>query len=107
METVLNFTPHPINIIGADGEEIKTIEPSGPAIRLKATTAPAGAHAGIKLTKTIFGEPEGLPEAIDGTLIIVSQLVKTALPDRKALIVPTEVVRDDQGRIIGCKSLGI
>ena len=38
---------------------------------------------------------------------IVSQLVKTANSDRKDLLVPAEVVRDNNGSIIGCRSFGI
>lgn len=38
---------------------------------------------------------------------IVSQLVKNALPHRRDLIVPAEVVRDDTGNIIGCRSFGL
>ena len=105
--TILNLTPHPINIIEKNGKEIATIKPSGAPIRLKTTTIPAGNHVGINLTKTILGEPEGLPEQKDETLIIVSQLIKSALPGRSDLVVPAEVVRDGKGRIIGCKSLGI
>ena len=41
-----------------------------------------------------------------GVFYIVSQLVKNALPDRTDLLVPAEVVRDGNGNIIGCKSLG-
>ena len=37
---------------------------------------------------------------------IVSQIVKSALPNRADLLVPAEVVRDNAGNIIGCKSLG-
>ena len=41
------------------------------------------------------------------TYYIVSQLIKSALPKRVDLLVPAEVVRDDNGNIIGCRSLGI
>lgn len=35
---------------------------------------------------------------------IVSMLVKQANPDRTDLLTPNESVRDDKGRIIGCRS---
>ena len=103
---IRNFTPHPINIIGIDGEEIATFQPEG-LVRLQAVTETAGNHAGIPLSRTVFGKPEGLPEAEEGTLLIVSQIVKSALPDRLDLVVPAEVVRDKAGRIVGCRSLGL
>ena len=70
------------------------------------STEPAGEVMGISVTRTVFGEPVGLPEPEVGTCYIVSQLVKNALPERDDLVVPAEVVRDADGNIIGCKSLG-
>jgi len=102
MKKIINMTPHPINILG---EKEKTLKPVG-LVRLTATTERVGDVNGIPLTKTIFGEPEGLPKERDGVFYIVSQMVKSALPERRDLLVPAEVVRDEKGRIIGCKSLG-
>lgn len=107
MGTLKNLTPHPIHIVDADGNVIKTIPSSG-LVRLKATTVDAGPIVDdVKITMTQFGEPEGLPEAEDGVFLIVSQLVKSALPKRNDLLVPAEVVRDASGNIVGCRSLGI
>ena len=103
MEKILNMTPHPVNLITGNG----TITlPSAGQIRLASQTVPAGEINGIPLTRTEFGVPEGLPQFVEGTYYIVSQLVKSALPERIDLLVPAEVVRDDQGRIVGCRSLG-
>ena len=106
MERIINMTPHVVNIVNVDGKEIARFESTG-QIRLSSRTIPVGRVAGVSLTKTIFGEPEGLPDFSEGTFYIVSQIVKSALPDRTDLLVPAEVVRDDSGRIIGCRSLGI
>jgi hypothetical protein len=104
---VLNFTPHPITVVNGENEVVRTIQSSG-LVRLKASTVSADfAVDGIPVTKTQFGEPEGLPEFEDGVFYIVSQLVKSALPSRKDLLVPAEVVRDASGNILGCRSLGI
>jgi len=104
---IKNFTPHPINILDTDNKEIATIAPEGVSIRLESSTKNQGRHNGIPLTKTVFGKPTGLPELKPGTLLVVSQLVKSALPGRSDLVVPAEVARDEKGRIIGCRSLGI
>ena len=147
MNNLINLTPHPIHILGEDNKLLRTIESSGIA-RLAVKTANAGFSVdGVKITKTVFGEPEGLPEEklektptfascecgrdyphnhiptycgqcgnpdlhiswddVPTTYYIVSQLVKNALFSRKDLLVPAEVVRDEQGVILGCKSLGI
>lgn len=108
MEKLINMTPHAIGIVDGQNNLIMTIPASGSQIRLKTSTVSAGIEVqGVPVTKTVFGEPEGLPEYVEGTYIIVSQLVKTALPLRTDLLVPAEVVRDASGNILGCKSLGI
>lgn len=105
MTQIKNFTPHPITICNNAGEVIRVIQPEG-LVRLKAVTVPAGEIDGVPVTKTEFGTPEGMPEFKEGVFIVVSQLVKTALPSRSDLLVPAEVVRDEKGNIVGCKSLG-
>jgi len=104
-EVIVNMTPHPVNIIDGEGNEIARFESAG-QIRLAATTVQAEPIAGIPTSRTVFGAAEGLPEAIEGTWFIVSQIIKSALPDRTDLLVPAEVVRDSDGQIVGCRSLG-
>ncbi len=105
MTKILNFTPHPITIVDGENKVTRTIESSG-LIRLAAKTVSSGTIDNVPVTKTAFGEPEGLPNFVEGTFIIVSQLVKSAF-SRSDLLVPAEVVRDKEGNIIGCKSLGL
>lgn len=101
------MTPHPIMIVDEEDQVVKTIPASGQTIRLKASTVDAGWTVDdIRVTKTKFGNPEGLPDYEFGTFYIVSQLVKSALPSREDLLVPAEVQRDTNGNIIGCLSLG-
>lgn len=102
---IVNCTPHEVTII--NGEEKVVFPASGNVIRLASETVVAGFFDGILLTKTVFGSPTGLPEQAPDTLLIVSQLVKSALPERADLVVPAEVVRDSVGNIVGCKSLGL
>lgn len=104
--TILNLTPHCINVVDSEGEALMSFPSEGIA-RLSTTTEVVGSVNGIPLTKTVFGEVEGLPEEKEGTFIIVSAMVKSALPERHDLLVPGLQVRDDQGRVIGCKSLGL
>ena len=104
---IKNYTPHPVNIIDVDGKEIATFLPESQPIRLQSETVRTGTFHGVPITKTVFGDPEGLPEPQTGVLFVVSQIVKSALPDRADLAVPAEVVRDETGQIIGCRSLGI
>lgn len=59
----------------------------------------------IDIMKKSFSEVEGLPEPKENTIYIVSALVAGACKNRDDLVVPNDIVRDDQGRIIGCRSL--
>lgn len=102
---IKNFTPHPIHILDLENRIVEEFAPAG-LVRLKATTEPDEPISGIPTSRTVFGEPEGLPAKEERVWLIVSQLVKTALPDRDDLLVPAEVQRDDKGNIIGCWSLG-
>lgn len=107
MGNIINMTPHPVNILDDANNQIMVIPASGSLIRLKASTVDVGWRVDdIKVTTTKFGEPEGLPDYKFGTFYIVSQLVKSALPNREDLLVPAEVQRDTNGNIIGCLSLG-
>jgi hypothetical protein len=125
MRTIVNMTPHPIHFLDENGEIKRTFPPEGLA-RLKAVTVDTGISIdGCRVTTTEFGTPEGLPaeelvnltgsnaDELDGgeigpkTYYIVSQLIKSANPNRLDLLVPAEVVRDAEGRILGCRSFGI
>lgn len=103
---IINLTPHPVNIVDDSGEIVHTYQKSETMIRLSQTVQKSDPIDGVPTTITNFGDPEGLQQYKEGTFYIVSQLVKSALPERMDLLVPAEVVRDDQGNIIGCKSLG-
>jgi len=103
---IMNLTPHDVVIVGEDGSVVKTFPSTGLA-RLSSATEKVGEVDGVPITKTVFGAPEGLPDPVDGVLLIVSQTLKSAFPDRHDLVVPSELVRDSEGRVIGCRSLGI
>lgn len=104
---IVNCTPHAVTIVDAEGKVLRAIESNGKPIRLKSETVRDGEVDGIPLSRTVFGEPENLPEPEKGTFYIVSQIVKNACPERKDLVVPAEVLRDEKGIILGCQSLGI
>jgi hypothetical protein len=105
--TIKNLTPHAIHICDDNHNVYKTIEAEAVPARLKASTVFHDMFGVIRITKTVFGEPENLPEPTEDCYYIVSQLIKSAFPQRADLLVPAEVVRDIYGNIIGCKSLGI
>lgn len=100
--SLVNLTPHPINVI-LDDESNITINPNGVAPRCSA----ANTLVAPGFTKSVLGEVTGLPDKKDGVLLIVGALVRTACPDRDDLIgpdtSPTGAVRNDAGQIIGVR----
>lgn len=102
---VVNLTPHSINIVGGP-----TFEPSGQVARISSTNESAGEllinGESVPLITQVFGEVIGLPEKREGTMFIVSGLVFSH-SKRRDLLVPGEQVRDDAGRVIGCKSFQV
>ncbi len=76
-------------------------------VRVKSESIFAGSLDGIPLIRTIWGHVEGLPDSQEDVFYIVSQLVKDRLPDRTDLLVPADIVRNEKGQIIGCKSFSV
>lgn len=114
METtnVINLTPHTINLVSEDGTQLLSLESQGVA-RVASTTEVVGylqvGEVVVPQTHTTFGEVEGLPEQAPGIGYIVSNMIISALAQqgvhRGDLFTPGLQVRDEQGRVIGCRSL--
>jgi len=100
-----NYTPHVINIHTGSG--IMTLEPAGPAPRLTVEREYVGHFMAIPMVRSKMGDPDGLPAPADGVYLIVSALVAEhpSLSNRGDPLYPGEAVRDDAGRVIGCKGL--
>ena len=100
---LINMTPHPLNIIIDD--VTLTLDPSGTVPRVASDNVVVG--PGIVTTK--LGDVDGLPDPVPGKLLVVSALVRMALPDRDDLVGPDTspqgAVRDADGRIIGVKGI--
>ena len=106
-----NLTPHAIHIIGDGDAVVKTVEPDGLIPRVGEIKRSIGVSPdGIPLQEFRWGEPDGtLPAPVEGTNLIVSQIVCDALNGagvcRDDLFVPFDLVRDEKGNIVGCRSL--
>ena len=95
----VNLTPHQITVAG------RAFPASGDIARVTTTSTPMGEVAGIPITVTVTGDVMGLPAAKANTLYLVSAMVRLACPNRGDVLSPGALVRDDSGRVIGCKSL--
>ena len=109
---VINLTPHTINLVAEDGTQLLSLESHGVA-RVASTTEIVGylqvGGVAVPQTHTTFGEVEGLPEQAPGVGYVVSNMIISALAQqgirRNDLFTPGLQVRDEQGRVIGCRSL--
>jgi len=99
----VNLTPHTINIV-TDTANV-SIAPSGAVARCAATTAPVAVVEGVSLARTTYGEVEGLPPPSAGTIYIVSALVRLAVTSREDVASPGDLVRDADGKPVGCRGL--
>lgn len=106
MKTIINTTPHNVNICDANNKVINTFLKSDNPIRLNSTSNQIGDVNGIPVNSVTFGSADLLAFQ-EGIYYIVSALVKNALPNRPDLLVPHDVVRDEGGNIIGCRSFSV
>ena len=102
----VDLTPHAIDIVVSDNDVV-SIPPSGLICRRDEVITPLEPLDGIPLTKVSYGDVYDIPKEIKGIKLIVSRMIKDALPDRNDLLVPGMLVRDKEGRILGCGSLSL
>jgi len=103
---IWNLTPHAMHY--DDGQVVRTIESDG-MLRLDQEEEPTGSVHGMRLVRTRYGKPGGLPDGVAaGDVLIVSTLVGDSwdTEDRPAgvtVIVPdtgATCKRDSAGRIV-------
>ena len=99
---IINLTPHKITILG---DRKLVLEPSGIIPRAEQHREQVGSVDGIPINRVSYGSPVGLPEPKAGTIYIVSALTSKAAKGRKDLYIVDDSVRDESGRIIGCRAL--
>ena len=100
---IINLTPHQITILTSNG--VLAIEPSGKIARVKEERKLIEEKNGIKFFKTNYSDVTDLPDEEENTILIVSAMVAGRLKGRKDVFYPCDFVRDENGRIKGCKGL--
>ena len=107
MATLINLTPHLLNIIAADGSTVY-IPPDGNRIaRVASTSSIVATVNGINISRQTFGKVVDLPDAQDDVVFIVSRMVKDRVPDRDDVVVYGNPIRDTDGKIIGAWGLSL
>lgn len=107
---IVNLTPHALNLMPAGpAGPVVTIPPSGQVARCAVDRVQVNTVAvdgiAVPVNQTRFGEVSNLPDPQPDTIFVVSALVAQAVPDRQDVFITDDAVRDEQGRIIGCKAL--
>lgn len=107
---LVNLTPHALSILIDDDGAAVALLPSGNVARVEVSyTAdePIDADAvTIPTVRATYGAPVGLPSPVDGVGFVVSGMVLEALGGRRLdVFAPGELVRDAQGRPVGCRGL--
>jgi len=101
---LVNLTPHKVTLVKPDGSQIE-IPPEGRCPRVRMEVREAGEVLGVPVVETVAAGVEGLPEPRPGVYYIVSRAVAAACPGRDDLLVPDDLVRDGEGRVIGARRL--
>lgn len=70
---LLNLTPHKI-VVRMDDRDLE-IPPSGQVARVSTNVEKLSPIHGIAVSRTVFGEVEGLPSPQEGVFLVVSTLV--------------------------------
>jgi len=109
MVKIVNLTPHPINLSLQNNKRAE-IPPSGIVARVEEKTETIGkiqvGDGNIPVIRKTLGRVENLPEPREDTIYIVSLIVAQALSgSRSDVYIIGESIRDEQGRVIGAKSL--
>jgi len=109
---LVNLTPHTINVISFTSGTSVALPPTGTVARCATKSRTVGtvavvgtAKENIALFRVEYGEVVDLPAPEEGTLFVVSALVRSAVPARDDVASPGDLVRDEKGQPIGCRGL--
>ena len=107
---MFNLTPHAVNLMDDNNTVIATFTPAGIVARAKQVNTLIGTvdanGVPVPVYRAVYGAIENLPEPKEGCVYLVSALTAQAAKGRDDVYVTMDPVRDDQGRIIGCRAFG-
>lgn len=100
MKNIINLTPHEIVVINNNNKI--SFPPSGKIARINTNIIQVGEIDGIPLFQSEMTTVTGLPDPSVDTWYIVSMAIRSAMPNRKDILSPGELIRNDNGQPIGC-----
>lgn len=99
---IINLCSHPVNVIVRD-EEL-AIPPATKAVRI-GTKVIEKLDCEVPMLRVDNSRLDPLPEPVEDTLYIVSTIVRIAHPHRYDIASPGGIVKDETGKVIGCRCL--
>jgi len=126
-ERIINYTPHDVVLLDDKKNVLHTFKPQKRPVRMKTGVKTLAKFndmilfnqscitCSIPVKQVTFGDanlpqPSGEdPTSKDykGRYYIVSALVATRHPERTDFLMPHDVVRDEKGVVLGCKSFAV
>ncbi len=109
---LVNLTPHPVRVLTGTGGPGHVLRAAGPPARLVERAEPAGRlrladDLVVPLVTLTHGGVENLPAPRPGVYYVVSRLVADACPERDDLLVPHDLVRDEEGNAVACRGFAL
>jgi hypothetical protein len=112
---IINLTPHPIVFMRRSPymqmpDIVSTpLPPATTPARVVVTREKCRSltASGIPLDvyRLVYGEVTGLPEPCEGVIFLVSAVVAQRVPTRCDVYTVDDLVRDDEGRVVGARAL--
>jgi|DewCreStandDraft_5_1066085.scaffolds.fasta_scaffold01803_22 hypothetical protein len=101
---VYNTTPHPVNVLAPDGRTI-TIPAAEKPFRLGERVEVIGDLGGVPLVRKSLSGAELPPQSYRVFYIVPLAVAQVA--GRPDFIIPDDLVRDEEGRVVGCRRFAV
>jgi len=106
-EKLFNLCPHVVKVMLSEKDnEIAIIPQSGMVARINKLPPDMEKHAGLSISREVYGEVYGIPDPIDNALFIVSGPVINMLNDsRNDVVAIGRQLRNDNGDSVSAMGL--
>lgn len=107
VKRVVNLCPHDIVIYDNTRSTVRFVYRSMGAARVESTYGTAGTAMGVPVRKVISSEVVGLPEPVEGTLYVVSNIVLSTLRGTREDVVAPDTFQSKVTGVDGRTTVGV
>ena len=112
---LVNLTPHPVEVADAEGRTLLTLLPEAEGARVPLERRLEAElqldDAQVPIWRSVAGEVQGLPPPQPDAWLVVARLVADAVARsgvrRDDLLIPDDLIRDAQGRVVACRGFSL